>query len=150
MKKLRKPIIVIVIIIVVVQFIPTNLPEVKSENKESIELHIKIPNEIYSILKSSCYDCHSNETIYPWYSRLTPAKFILKSHIEEGRKHLNFSEWATLSEDRKLHKLKECIEEIDENKMPLKSYTNLHKKASLDKQEKDQLIGWFKSMMKNE
>ncbi|WP_273005712.1 heme-binding domain-containing protein, partial [Leeuwenhoekiella blandensis] len=68
-----------------------------------------------------CYDCHSNQTTYPWYSNLAPASFYLEDHIKDGKRHLNFSEWEQYSAKRKDHKLDELIEEVEREGMPLES-----------------------------
>ncbi len=105
------------------------------------------PNtEIKTILKASCYDCHSNESAYPWYTNIAPFSWLVKNHINEGRQHLNFSEWGTYSIEKSDHKLEECIDEVEEGEMPLSSYTLMHKEAELSKEQKEALMHWFISI----
>lgn len=102
------------------------------------------PENVAKIIKTSCYDCHSNETKYPWYTNFAPLSWWIKHHIDEGRDELNFSEWGTYKEKRKNHKIEECIELIDEDEMPLSSYLITHSDAKLTDDDKRSLLEWFK------
>ncbi len=102
--------------------------------------------EITNILKLACYDCHSNQPVYPWYSNLAPISWWMQNHIDEGSHHLNFSIWGTYSEKRKDHKLEECIEMVEEGEMPMASYTWMHKDAKLTDAQKLQLVEFFKAI----
>lgn len=102
------------------------------------------PKEITTLLKSSCYDCHSNESTYPWYSNVAPISWWVKDHINEGREELNFSKWSTYDAKKKDHKLKEIIEEVEEGEMPLKPYPLTHPEARLSTEQKEELTTWFK------
>lgn len=104
------------------------------------------PEAVKHILIKACYDCHSNETVYPWYSEAAPLSWWLADHIEEGREHLNYSTWGNQTKKRKKHKLEEMIEEVEEGEMPLNSYTWAHWEASLTVDEKEQLINWLKQV----
>jgi hypothetical protein len=99
------------------------------------------PNaEVELLLKESCYDCHSNTTAYPWYTNVAPVSWWLKNHINEGREHLNFSEWANYTAEQQAHKLEEMEDEIKEGEMPLSSYTITHSNANLSLKQREQLI----------
>lgn len=104
------------------------------------------PAEVETILRTSCYDCHSNETNYPWYSNVAPVSWWVEHHIEEGREELNFSEWGTYDAERKEHKLEECAEEVEEGEMPLQPYTITHGNAKLSEEQRELLEEWFNSM----
>lgn len=145
MKMKRKRLIIISIgIIVLIQFIriDTINPEI-NENNDFINLTVA-PIEIRNILKNSCYDCHSNQTKYPWYSNVAPVSWMLKKHINEGRKHLNLSKWGDYSLDKQISKKEDCVKEIQDNEMPLKSYTLIHTNAKLSSNSKKLLIDWLK------
>jgi hypothetical protein len=114
-------------------------------SKDFISLTSPNP-EIANILKIACYDCHSNQPSYPWYTNIAPVSWWVKHHINEGSHHLNFSEWGTYKEKRKNHKLKECIEMVEENEMPMSSYTIMHKEAELTEAQKLQLVEFFKGL----
>ena len=104
------------------------------------------PSEVESILKTSCYDCHSNETNYPWYSNVAPVSWWVEHHIEEGREELNFSEWGTYDAERKDHKLEECAEEVEEGEMPLQPYTITHGNAKLSEEQRELMEEWFNTV----
>lgn len=102
--------------------------------------------EVASLLKASCYDCHSNESTYPWYTNIAPVSWWIKHHINEGRAELNFSEWADYPSRRRDHKLEECVEMIEEGEMPMSSYTLIHKEAELNAEQKAKLTAFFNSL----
>lgn len=102
--------------------------------------------EVANTLKIACYDCHSNQPTYPWYTNIAPVSWWIKHHINEGSQHLNFSIWGTYSEKRKNHKLEECIEMIEEGEMPISSYTLMHGEAKLTDAQKLQLVEFFKAL----
>jgi hypothetical protein len=104
------------------------------------------PQEVATVLKAACYDCHSNTTQYPWYSNIAPASWWLKDHINEGRKEMNLSEWQNFTPKRKQKKLDECLEMVKEGEMPLKSYTWIHKEAKLTQDQRALLTTWFQSV----
>ena len=143
MKKIFKILALAFIVIQFFQIDKTNPPI--DENQDFINIHNPSP-EIAEQIKASCYDCHSNESQYPWYTYVQPVGWWVKNHIEEGKHHLNFSEFGTYSAKRQSHKMEECYELIEENEMPLKSYTIAHQNAVLDDATKQQLISYFKEM----
>jgi hypothetical protein len=102
--------------------------------------------EVSNLLKVACYDCHSNQPAFPWYTNVAPVSWWIRHHIDEGSHHLNFSIWSTYSEKRKNHKLDECIEMMEEGEMPMTSYTWMHKEAKLTDVQKLVLIEWFKGV----
>jgi hypothetical protein len=95
-------------------------------------------------LQNSCYDCHSNQTNYPWYTQIQPIGFWLNNHVKEGKEELNFSEFVLYKQKKQLHKLDEMIEMIEEQEMPLKSYTWVHTSAELTPEQKSILVNWAK------
>lgn len=142
----KKILIGIVVLLVAIQFVPVK----KNNTKESENQFLTTTSasvELSKILKTSCLDCHSNYTVYPWYNNIAPISWYLKNHIEEGKKHLNFSEWNGYDTKKKHHKLEECIEMIEKNEMPLKSYTLIHKNATLSEEQKKLLTSFFKTEM---
>ncbi|MBP7284585.1 MAG: heme-binding domain-containing protein [Leptospiraceae bacterium] len=143
---MKKKIIYTVIgIFLLLQLIPVNRDNPKIEND------LFAPDDVKAILKKSCYDCHSNETIYPIYSYIFPISILLAHHIEEGREELNFSNWELYSNSKKSTKAKEIIEEIKEKEMPLYSYTLFHSGAILTPDEIRILSDWAEEIqIKNE
>ena len=102
------------------------------------------PEPIAKLIKNSCYDCHSNETKYPWYSNVQPVGWFLKSHFEDGRKHLNFSKFATYEPKKQAHKLEEAAQLIENKEMPLDSYTIVHTEANLSNENRKILVEYLK------
>ena len=128
--------IVLVIIVVGIQFIPTTLNQSSDIPKADLIRTYKMTDDLALIFKTSCYDCHSNQTDYPWYNKVQPFAWVLEKHIREGKKELNFSEWDDYSDRRKKSKLKSMISQIKGDEMPLKSYFIMHKNARLSKNKK--------------
>lgn len=143
----KRILLVLLLAFVVMQFFridKTNPPVVEADDFISIT---QPSAEVEKILRTACYDCHSNETVYPWYSNIAPVSWMLEDHIEEGREHLNFSKWGTFELKKQNHKLDECAEEVEEGEMPLNSYTWTHGDASLSDKQKKTLADWFESCM---
>ena len=105
-----------------------------------------VPMNVQTILKTSCYDCHSNNTNYPWYSNLQPIRFFMDGHINEGKENLNFSEFGNYSRRKKENKLDRIIKQIKSDEMPLNSYTLIHKNAKLTDENKIVLINWMQEI----
>ncbi|MDP2274751.1 MAG: heme-binding domain-containing protein [Archangium sp.] len=103
---------------------------------------IQAPAEVMSLLKRSCYDCHSNETKWPWYSQVAPVSWLVTKDVNDGRKHLNFSVWQGSEEGRKLKKFKEIAEEVGDGEMPMAIYLPLHPEAKLTPAETTLLVEW--------
>lgn len=102
--------------------------------------------EVKEILTKACLDCHSNTTQYPWYSGIVPVNYWMANHIEEGKEHLNFSNWGAYSLKRKEHKMEEVYEEVEEQHMPISSYTWTHGDAKLSADEVNSLVNWAKEV----
>ena len=107
---------------------------------------MKVVKIIAVVLQVSCYDCHSNNTQYPWYNKVQPVAWFLEDHIKEGKAELNFNEWDSLSNRRKKSKLRSIIKQIESDEMPLYSYTLIHKDASFSEAEKQELIRWIEQL----
>lgn len=105
----------------------------------------KMPASVSASLKAACYDCHSYETQYPWYTNITPVGQWVKGHIKAGRQNMNFSTWAEYPADKRAHKLEECVDEIQDGKMPPTSYGLMHSAARLSDEQKQELTQWLAS-----
>ena len=141
---MKKIIVVLLVAFVMIQFFPidkTNPPPTPGMDFLKIK---NSPEKIVKIMRTSCYDCHSNETQYPWYSSISPISWFLKNNINEGRKHLNFSTFAVYEPKRQLHKIEECIEMIEKKEMPLESYYVGHQDAKLTDEQRAELVQYFK------
>lgn len=128
---IKKILIALLVIFIIMQFFG---PEKNLGSISSIDAFIEDTNpseEVLGILKNTCFDCHSDVTRYPWYSKITPVNYWLADHIEHGKGHFNVSGWDTLDLKKRDHKMDELVEEVTERKMPLPSYTYAHKDANL-------------------
>jgi hypothetical protein len=145
---LRVALMAVLFAVIVTSFIPVDRQTASVDGEMSFENYSNGNEEMYNLVKTACYDCHSNETEYPWYSNVSPAKFILQDHINEGRHEFNFSEWGTMPLKDRNHILEECAEEVEEKEMPLKGYALLHGDANLSNQQRSELANYFLSLMK--
>ncbi len=132
----------LVVALIVAQFFrpERNLGVVRGE--KYIGTVYNTPPPVESILQKACFDCHSNATRYPWYTRVQPVGWWLAHHVEEGKEHVNFSEFANFAADDRAHMLKEISEQIEQGEMPLRSYTWMHREANLTQAEKETLLKW--------
>jgi hypothetical protein len=122
---------VAIITLVAIQFLPVEREVPDYEQQGDFLLSSSLDDAHKSVIRKACYDCHSYQTAYPWYAKVAPVSFILQSHINEGREHLNFSVWPSYPPSEKKELLEEAAEEILEGEMPLNSYTWLHGEARL-------------------
>jgi hypothetical protein len=150
MKFLRILFILLIAAFVVMQFfgIDRNNPEFDQETDFlTIE---NPPAEMEKIITSSCYDCHSNQTVWPWYSYIAPASWLIEDHVIEGRDNLNFSDWGTYELEDRAYIIEEMIEEIEEGEMPFPGYDKMHPDAKLTEEQKQALFTWLRSIQKLE
>ncbi len=147
MKK-RTQIIILVLLLIfgLIQFIrpqrnqQTNLSRYDILHKTDTEAIVE------NSLHHACYDCHSNNTVYPWYASIAPVSWMISKHVKHGKKHLNFSEWILYPKEKQLHKLDEIVEVLQENDMPPAYYTMLHREARLDETSKQHLLNWAREL----
>ncbi|MCC7297195.1 MAG: heme-binding domain-containing protein [Bacteroidia bacterium] len=147
---LKKIALFLLLVFALIQFIRIDKTAPNSDPKKDFLAMNSASDEIKNILKIACYDCHSSQTVYPWYSEIAPISWWLKDHVNEGRKELNFSEWGNYKSRKQDHKLEECAEMVEEGEMPLNSYTWTHKKAILNEEQKGTLVRWFNSLRTHE
>ena len=143
MKVFKKIIIFLLIAFVGIQFIPTTRNESTEILKTDFAQHFDVPQDIQSLLKKSCYDCHSNNTSYPWYNKFQPVSWMLQNHVNNGKKELNFSEFGAYSNRKQKSKLKSIISQIRDDEMPLFSYTIIHGDAKLSESDKNLIMAWL-------
>ncbi|NOT47777.1 MAG: heme-binding domain-containing protein [Acidobacteria bacterium] len=146
MKKIIKIVLIALVIgLIAAQFIRPNFSNPPVAAGQTVEESAGVPPDVQMVLSRSCNDCHSNKTIYPWYSRITPFNWFLADHIDEGRREVNFSEWGTYSNKKKAHKLDEICEKVEDGSMPLPSYLWIHRDAGLNADQKKVLCDWAKA-----
>lgn len=130
---------------VVIQFFPIDRSVPPVYAAETLESAVKVPPDISEIIGRSCNDCHSNLTVYPWYTRIQPVGWFMKDHIDEGRREMNFSVFNTYSPKKKAKKLEEICEQVTQGEMPLPSYLWLHGNSVLKESEVKALCDWSES-----
>jgi hypothetical protein len=133
--------------LVLIQFVPASYPETADVNENDLIIAMDVEEDVGQLLRASCYDCHSNETHYPWYSYVAPAKWLVIRDVEQGRSNLNFSEWDTLKARDKVKLLDEMAEEVDDGTMPMPIYTFIHRGAALDESDKKMFTEWTEQAM---
>ncbi len=136
MKKAKLLAGVIALIVVLIQFIPVN------RSNPPVTQELQADAEIMQLLKRSCYDCHSNQTDWPWYSYVAPVSWLITRDVKEAREDLNFTEWDQYKEKEKRKLLQEIVEEVEEEEMPLKEYIWLHPEAGLSVTEVARIRRW--------
>ena len=147
MKIFKKILIVLLVVFIIIQFFRPEKNVQTTISSNDIVAHMAVPTNVQNILYKACYDCHSNTTTYPWYAEVQPAAWWLDDHIKEGKKELNFNEFASFRLRRQFHKLEEITEVIKDKEMPLESYTVIHSDADLTQEERETLISWAGATM---
>ncbi len=125
-------------VLLAIQLIPTR------QTNPAATGELSAAPELKAVLKRACYDCHSNETAWPWYSRIAPISWWIGHDVKEGRRELNFSTWDLYPPDRKARKLKEAREQIEKGKMPLWYYVIIHPEAKLSSRDQELILKWAK------
>ena len=139
---LKKILYVLLAAIIVIQFIHPERNKTQAMQPNNLgNVHL-IPENVQSILTKACLDCHSNKTRYPWYTSLQPVDWWIAGHIKNAKKQINFDEYSNRSLRYQFHKMEEIVEQVKDGKMPLDSYTWIHKDAILTEVEKNTLINW--------
>ena len=139
---IKKIIIGLLVLFVAAQFIRPEKNLSATASPTDIETKHPVPAEVKALMKRACYDCHSNNTHYPWYSEIQPVAWWLASHVNDGKEHLNFSEFASYSVKRTVSKLEQISETVSQQAMPLPSYTWAHPEARLTPAEITLLTDW--------
>ena len=145
MKRLLKPLLgVTALLLIAVQFVPRDHNEAGNQPVHDIASVYRVPASVSMILKRSCYDCHSDQTYYPWYAQLQPVRLMMDNHVRDGKAELNFNAFGTYTLRKQRSKLRAISESLEEGAMPLSSYTLLHRNAVLSPTEKIELMNWVK------
>jgi exonuclease VII small subunit len=144
---LKKILFILLVIFIIAQFIRPSKNDGAAATSKDITHIVAVPENVMGLLQNSCYDCHSNQTEYPWYSKITPVNWWLHNHVKDGKRHLNFSEFTNSSYKRMMKKLDEVAETVEKHEMPLDSYLWLHKDAELDASQQKTIIDWARDAM---
>ncbi len=144
MKRSIKILLVVIILFIAIQFIPRDYNNSILIGVNDITKLYPVPGNVQAIFKNSCYDCHSNNTNYPFYARIQPIRFMMDGHVKQGKEELNFNEFGTYSKRKQSHKLRAIANSMTEGTMPLSSYLFIHRKAGLTAMERTVIIAWVR------
>lgn len=142
MRRVKIAAAVILLLLVVIQFIRPERNSNSTEQPANMVSVMPVPEKVQALLTTACYDCHSNNTHYPWYMNIQPVAWLMANHIKDGKAELNFDEFATYSRRRQTSKLQSIANSLKDGSMPLSSYTWMHKEARLSDQDKQIIINW--------
>ena len=145
---IKKILLFLLATFIIIQIFRPSRNNIHGSQDKSADISAKhsVPMDIQMIVEASCYDCHSNKTIYPWYYNIQPVGWWLDYHISEGKKELNFNEFSNYSLRKQYHKMEEIEELVEKNEMPLRSYTFIHTDSKLSQEDKEKLINWAKGI----
>jgi hypothetical protein len=146
---LKRILIGLAAVFLVIQFIRPQKNLSTAPQPEDIVSKFPTPPEVKRSLQAACYDCHSNNTRYPWYAKVQPAAWFIAHHVEDGKEHLNFSEFGALAPKRATRRLQQAIDEMEDGGMPLKSYTLIHGEARLSEAQIKQIKEWAERILRS-
>jgi hypothetical protein len=138
-KKFAYIVFAVILVLAAIQLFQPDRTNPPVDPKMTFETVARPSPAVWSIINRACRDCHTNSTVWPWYSRLAPASWLVASDVQEGREHLNFSEWGRLGPEMSKEKLKQVCSEVREGDMPLWQYALIHSQARLSQADKDAL-----------
>jgi len=142
MKIFKRVVLALVVIFVLMQLYRPSRDNPPVDQTKTMEKTMQIPANVQATLSRACNDCHSSKTVYPWYSNVAPVSWFLASHIEDGRREMNMSEWATYSARKRRRRLEQICEQVNKKEMPLPSYLWLHPDAKLSDADRNLLCDW--------
>lgn len=148
-KNILKLLAILVALFLLFQLIPNKRPAIIKNNPEDLIQNTKVPANVAKMMRTSCYACHSNETVYPWYDGMAPATWLVYRDVRVGRSKLNFSDWMKLSKSEKLKMLNHIGKMVGNGDMPFWPYTIIHKKARLNKAQRKIIVDWTKQYSKD-
>lgn len=145
-KILKRTFQILLLAFIVIQFFRPAKNKAEGISENDISKIYPVPADVQSILKTSCYDCHSNNTVYPWYAEVQPVAWWLNDHIKHAKGDLNFSEFKSYSIRRQYRKLEEINDLVKNDEMPLDSYLWIHGDAKLSSDQKLSIANWVTAL----
>jgi hypothetical protein len=139
---LKTGIVATVFLLLAIQFVPVNRSSAATDSSQSVYVAQPMPAEVKAIFERSCKDCHSNQTVWPWYSYVAPVSWVVGRDVHRARKKMNFSEWGSYSAQRKEGRLEEICEQVTNAEMPDLKYAIFHRNARITPQERDAVCQW--------
>jgi hypothetical protein len=144
----RRILLTVFAVLVLAQFIPMARTNPPVDAAQTMSAKMPVPPDIASLLGRSCQDCHSSQTVWPWYSRVAPVSWLVVRDVNKGRGELNLSEWGRYTARRQDRKLKEICEQVTSRKMPMSAYTLVHPQAKLTDQDRKIVCDWAEAARK--
>lgn len=141
----RKVLLILFALFIIIQFVRP-AKNLSAERTRGISNVYAVPADVNKILETSCADCHSNKTVYPWYAEVQPVGWWLNNHIKEGKRHFNLDDFTGRRIGWQFKKMDDCIEQLNNDEMPLETYTMIHHNARLSAADKERLISWCESV----
>ena len=142
MSRTKKILLALIAVFIIIQFIKPDKNQSVADTPNDIFAHYQAPDSTSQLIRTACYNCHSNNTVYPWYSEVQPVAWWLNNHIKDAKAELNFSEFASYLPKKADHKLEEVVEMVKEGDMPLKSYSLVHKDSRLTDAQRVEITTW--------
>lgn len=142
----KKAILIVIGILLFIQLVRPGKNKSDAPTPQALTAHYTVPDSVLTALKVACYSCHSNNTTYPWYDQIAPVSWFVAYHVSRGKKHLNFDEFEAYPVKRKLKRMKDISESVEEGTMPISSYTWMHSEAILTPAQKKAIIAWSDSL----
>jgi hypothetical protein len=146
MKIFKKVLVGLLVLLIIIQFFHPAKNTSSVISPDRMAAVYAVPAHVDTILRKACNDCHSNNTKYPWYNNIQPVAWWLDDHVREGKRGLNFDEFATYRISKQYHRMQDIIDLVKKDEMPLSSYTLVHTDAELTEQEKSSLIAWARAI----
>lgn len=143
MDKTKKILLSILAVLIVIQFIQPAHNKSDELLTTDITKIYNVPDSVQQVLKIACYDCHSNNTSYPWYANIQPVAWLMTRHVKNGKEKLNFSDFGSNTIRKQKSKLKEISNQVKDDEMPISSYKMMHTKARLSKEQKKLILDWM-------
>ncbi len=134
--------VILVILFLAIQFVRPARTNPAVDESRTIFARTQMPPQVAAIFNRSCVDCHSNKTVWPWYTNVAPISWFITGHVNDGRQMMNLSEWGRMDQDRQSKKLRQMCEEVTDGAMPLSSYTPLHPGSKLSPADVKTLCDW--------
>lgn len=146
--KKKKILIALLLLFIAAQAIRPAKNTGSSSGPQDVTTVVQVPDSMMALLKTSCYDCHSNHSDYPWYDQIAPVSWWVSNHINEGKRELNFTQFGSYTAKKKAHKMEEIAKTVEKDEMPISSYLWMHGNAQLTAEQKSAIISWAKAAQK--
>lgn len=144
-KPVKIVLLAVIGMVILIQFFQPERNRGIKDTEDDLFVGTMAPDSLVSLLKTSCYDCHSNHTDYPWYGNVSPVSWMLNRHVQKGREELNFSSFGKLEKNQQIGALSDICDVVESGRMPLKSYLLIHRDARLTQQEIEAICTWTES-----